>query len=84
MTIRAGSGDSKKHLRIRINKSIRSLKDCGRKRRKEEDTSIKSRMDSLSNNIAIFRSGWLIVALFVTAILSGLAGYFVPKLFEGR
>lgn len=41
-------------------------------------------MDSLSNNIAIFRSGWLIVALFVTAILSGLAGYFVPKLFEGR
>ncbi len=52
--------------------------------RKEEDTSIKSRMDSLSNNISIFRSGWLIVVLFVTAILSGLAGYFIPKLFEGH
>jgi deoxycytidine triphosphate deaminase len=56
---------------------LREEKDA----RKEEDTTIKSRLDSISNTSAVFATVWVIAAIIVAAILGGLADHFVPKFF---
>jgi hypothetical protein len=56
---------------------LREEKDA----RKEEDASIKSRLDSLTNVTAMFKSGWIVLAIVLAAILGGFSEYWIPKLF---
>jgi deoxycytidine triphosphate deaminase len=56
---------------------LREEKDA----RKEEDTTIKNRLDRIGNTAAIFGTVWIIIAIVISATLGGLADHFIPKLF---
>src|SRR4029077_11978184 len=67
------------------NKQIESLIEGLREERdarKVEDTSIKSTLATMGDTFSIFRSAWVVVALLVTAILSGFFGWLIPRLME--
>ncbi len=60
-----------------IDKLLEGLKE-EKDARKDEDTALRSRLDSMTDLFSVFKIGWVIAALLVAAAL----GYWVPKAFE--
>jgi dCTP deaminase len=60
-----------------IDKLLDGLKE-EKEARREEDTAIRGRLDTMSDVFAGFKNVWVIVAL----ILAALAGWLVPKIFD--
>jgi deoxycytidine triphosphate deaminase len=67
------------------NKQIERLIDGLREERdarKSDDAAIKSTLQGMGDTFTVFRSVWVIIALIVTAILSGFFGWLIPKMME--
>jgi hypothetical protein len=66
-----------------IEKLLEGLRE-EKEARKEEDATIKKQLSGMGETFAIFKGAWFIFVLVITAVLSGLFGWLVPKIFEGR
>ena len=68
--------DSLEKQNKQIDKILEGLRE-EKEASKEEDVAIKSRLDTLNDTTALFRSGWVILAIIIAAVVGGFAEYLI-------